>query len=506
MVNLTHTRSTVTILFSVLLLAASGCKKLIEIDPPIDSVNTGVVFNDPDKITAALSGIYFTLMTNTGTPAFSNGHMTVYGGLMADELSPYAGASNVADYQFFTNRLMLSNELVQPLFWNCAYRAVYLSNSILEGLQATTSPAITDSVRRQAEGECRFARAFCYLYLTINFGDVPMPLSTKVMEEAAQKRQPVGKVQEQITADLVAASQLLPDNFAITKGEKLRPNRYAAMALLARHYLYMEKWAEAAAQADAVINSGLFSLPGLEKTFSPSGAEAIWQLKHSTEGTVSPVMEEPRLLMPQASLSLLDPATQEMMLEPAMFEEYSYVFIASFSMTDRLIQAFEPGDKRLDKWTDSLTVPLAAPWNGKKYRFAAKYQRLAATGEAPPPYYTVLRLAEQYLVRAEARAHTGNLAGAVADLNVIRSRAGLPAINATGMTAVLDAVMQERRIELFAEWGHRWFDLKRTGKAAQVLGRIPEKQPWSDTRLLMFIPPAEIQNAPGLSQNPGYTW
>lgn len=505
MVNLTHIRSTVATLFFFLLLTA-GCKKLIEIDPPIDSVSTGVVFNDPDKITAALSGIYFTLMTNTGTPAFSNGHMSVYGGLMADELTPYAGASATADYQFFTNKLLLSNELVQPVFWNCAYRAIYLSNSILEGLQTTQSPAINDSIRRQAEGECRFARAFCYLYLTVNFGDVPMPLSTKVMEEATQRRQPVEKVQEQITADLRAALQLLPDNFAIAKGEKLRPNKYAAIALLARHCLYMEKWEEAAAQADAVINSGVFRLPGLEQTFSPSSSEAIWQLKHSTEGTVSPVMEEPRLLMPQASLSLLDPATQEMMLDPVMFEEYSYMFIASFPMTDRLIQAFEPGDKRLDKWTDSLTVPSAAPWNGKKYRFAAKYPRLMVSGEAPPPYYAVLRLAEQYLIRAEARAHTGNLAGAAADLNILRSRAGLPAISPTTMPALLDAVMQERRIELFAEWGHRWFDLKRTGRAAQVLGKIPEKQPWSDARLLLFIPPAEIQNAPGLSQNPGYTW
>ncbi|MBC9931844.1 RagB/SusD family nutrient uptake outer membrane protein [Chitinophaga qingshengii] len=502
-----YKRSTVTVVLAVLLTMAGGCKKLIEIDPPINSVNTGVVLNDPEKITAALSGIYYTLMTNTGTPTFSNGHMTVYGGLLADELYPYSGAAVAVDYQFYTNKLLLQNELVQPIFWTCAYKAIYLTNALLENIRLTTAPVITDSIKRQLTGECRFARAFCYAYLVNNFGDVPMPLSTAVMEEARQKRQPVEKVREQMVEDLKAAAELLPDNFNLTQGEKVRPNKYAAIALLARQYLYMGKWEDAVAQATVIINSGKFSLTELEKTFGPGSAEAIWQMKHAVEGDgISPDMEEPRLLMPQASLSLLDPASREMMLEPDMFREYSYMFIAPYIMTAQLVQAFEPGDKRLDKWTDSLTAPAVAPWNGISYRFAAKYPRFTANQEIIPPYYTVLRLGEQYLIRAEARAHAGDLAGAATDLNTIRSRAGLPATRAASGEALLDAVAQERRVELFVEWGHRWFDLKRTGKAADVLGKIPEKQPWSNDKLLLFIPPSEIQNAPALSQNPGYTW
>ncbi|MGN6418359.1 MAG: RagB/SusD family nutrient uptake outer membrane protein [Pseudobacter sp.] len=69
---------------------------------------------------------------------------------------------------------------------------------------------------------------------------------------------------------------------------------------------------------------------------------------------------------------------------------------------------------------------------------------------------------------------------------------------------LLDAVMQERAVEFFAEWGHRWFDLKRTGRATSVLGALLHKQPWSNNALLMPIPSAEIQRNPRLTPNPGY--
>jgi hypothetical protein len=68
----------------------------------------------------------------------------------------------------------------------------------------------------------------------------------------------------------------------------------------------------------------------------------------------------------------------------------------------------------------------------------------------------VLRLAEQYLIRAEARAHQGNLTGAKDDLDKIRNRAGLEGIPITNTQAMLDAIAHERQVELFTEWGHRW--------------------------------------------------
>ena len=121
-------------------------------------------------------------------------------------------------------------------------------------------------------------------------------------------------------------------------------------------------------------------------------------------------------------------------------------------------------------------------------------------------YYTVLRLAEQYLIRAEARAQQKiNLPGAISDLNLIRNRAGLDSLSPTlNQQQVMAAVAQERRVELFAEWGHRWLDLKRTGQISAVFNTIPYKSQYQPFQQLYPIPLGELQNDPNLRQNPGY--
>jgi hypothetical protein len=120
----------------------------------------------------------------------------------------------------------------------------------------------------------------------------------------------------------------------------------------------------------------------------------------------------------------------------------------------------------------------------------------------------MLRLAEVYLVRAEAEANGagGGVLAALADLNVVRARAGVLALSTTLTQAqVLTAVARERQVELFAEWGHRWLDLKRTNKAHDVLSAMSSKQPWAgDYQLLYPVPPVEIQVNPRLEQNREY--
>jgi len=109
-----------------------------------------------------------------------------------------------------------------------------------------------------------------------------------------------------------------------------------------------------------------------------------------------------------------------------------------------------------------------------------------------------------YLIRAEAAAELNNLSGALADVNIIRARAGLAAstANVTSQTAVLAAVMHERQTELCFEWGNRWFDLKRTGTAGTVL--TAEKTGWQSYDTLYPLPQAQIQLNNQLTQNPGY--
>ncbi len=118
----------------------------------------------------------------------------------------------------------------------------------------------------------------------------------------------------------------------------------------------------------------------------------------------------------------------------------------------------------------------------------------------------VLRLAEQYLIRAEARAETGDLTGALDDLNVIRSRAGLANSTASTQEEILAAILHERQTELFTEWGHRWLDLKRTGNVDDVMPTVAAEKggSWETTDQFYPVPLSEIDRNPNLTQTPGY--
>jgi hypothetical protein len=149
--------------------------------------------------------------------------------------------------------------------------------------------------------------------------------------------------------------------------------------------------------------------------------------------------------------------------------------------------------------------------SGKQYRSPYKYKQNTATTPREE-YNMVLRLADQYCIRAEARARLDQLPEAVSDLNAIRKRAGLldlPTISTQNQ--VLAAVEQECRIEFFAEWGHRWFDLKRwPARANDGKKRIDEvmtalrPDTWKPTAALWPIPSDERTRNHFLTQNPGY--
>ncbi|MEP7080153.1 MAG: RagB/SusD family nutrient uptake outer membrane protein, partial [Ginsengibacter sp.] len=168
---------------------------------------------------------------------------------------------------------------------------------------------------------------------------------------------------------------------------------------------------------------------------------------------------------------------------------------AYYNLYDVLVNAFEPGDARFANWTKSYVT------GGVTYYFPYKYKIRTA---APVQEYTmVIRFAELFLIRAEARAQQNKLGDARDDLDAIRERATLADLP-TGLSKdqLLAATAQERRVELFGEWGHRWFDLIRTGKAIQVLSSI--KSSISQNDLLYPIPLPAMRTNPNLVQNPGY--
>src|ERR1044072_2621486 len=166
-----------------------------------------------------------------------------------------------------------------------------------------------------------------------------------------------------------------------------------------------------------------------------------------------------------------------------------------YFISDRLLNSFEPNDQRKVSWLDSVNVNGVAYFAPYKYKIGSWE---AIPGGTPMEYYTVLRLAEQYLIRAEARANgaPGGLAAAIQDLNIVRNRAKL--LGYTGpidKAAVLNSIYHERQIELFVEWGHRWLDLKRTGRVDSVMSVVtPQKiggSKWDRNQQLYPIPQTE---------------
>ena len=115
----------------------------------------------------------------------------------------------------------------------------------------------------------------------------------------------------------------------------------------------------------------------------------------------------------------------------------------------------------------------------------------------------VLRLSEQYLIRSEARARLEKYSEASIDINAIRHRAGLSDTTAGSIDEFILIVEKERQKELFTEWGHRWFDLKRLLRADAVLQPVKGEN-WQETDKLYPIPASELLSNPNLTQNDGY--
>jgi hypothetical protein len=280
-------------------------------------------------------------------------------------------------------------------------------------------------------------------------------------------RSPVPAVEQLIEKDLVDAWGLLPDATSNTT-----PDKWAAAALLARFYCYHQNWSQAEMFATKVITKDKFVLvTSLDSVFSATSRETIFQLATVLSNNSS--------------------------AEGATFIPPGAGTIPTFMLTDFLLTAFEPGDLRRVSWVKGVTV------SGQTYYYPYKY-RIRTSQSAATEYNVVLRLAEQYLVRAEARAKQNNNTGAIEDINVIRSRAGLSPVPANSTPAeCLAAVDKERRVELFSEWGHRWFDLKRTNNIDNVLLPIKGTN-WQPTDQFYPIPFSEIQKDPFLVQNQGY--
>ena len=452
------------IIFLLSEISLQGCKKFTQIGAPTSQLSSPAIFSDSVSANAAITGIYSRMMQSNSFASGSFASITALAGLSSDELINYSPNTNLTE--FFQNTLTSFNGNNAGL-WDEIYQYIYTVNLSIERLSASMS--LSPSLRSQLTGEAKFIRAFCNFYLANLYGPVPLITTTNYLNNAKASRVSTDSVYSQIISDLQAAQTSLPNDYSASNGQRVRPNQWAATFLLSRVYLYREQWQKAVDQATSIINnSSQFSLvTNFDSVFLANSSEAIWQLMPVRSGYNTN----------EGSLFILTDVP------------YNY------SLKKTLVNAFSSTDNRRLYWTDSITV------NGKTYYYPFKYK--VQSGSVVTEYSMVFRLAEMYLVRAEANANLGNISTAQDDLNIIRNRAGLINTTATTKSDLIDAVLVERQLELFTEWGHRWFDLKRSNTADAVL-RPLKGIGWSAHDTLYPIPQIEIQNDSYLSQNDGY--
>lgn len=446
----------------VLMYTLQSCDSFVDVDLPVSQLTGIVVFENNITANAALIDVYSKLRDG-GMMTGSIGGSSLVLGAYADELT-YFGNDVVNIGLVYQNNLLPTT--TYPLtYWRTSYHQIYCTNAIIEGCEA--SVALTESDKNVLIGEALFLRALLHFNLSNLFHDIPYITTTSYETNRLISRMPLATVRQNVIEDLTRAANLLPE--AYSDPEKFRPNRAAVKALLARVYLYNGQWAEAANSASEVINNNLYTWEtDLNKIFLKASTTTIWQLSPKLPGNNAE-------------------------------EGIAFFFNAgpppNVALSNDLVNSFEENDLRKTNWI--LAISNAS---GTWHR-AYKYKQNQNTGTSVE-YSVVLRLAEQYLIRAEARARQGELVSAIEDLNRIRNLAGLPDTAATNQEQLIEAIGKERKHEFFAEYGHRFYDLKRTNRLDAVLS--PVKPNWNSTDQHWPIPELETLANPNLTQNAGY--
>jgi len=441
----------------------SSCDSFVEVDLPNSQLTANTVFEEKATANAAMTDIY-SKIRDAGLLTGSASGLSHLLGNYTDELKFYGDPQNNT-VAFYNNSLIASNTEIKGL-WDSSYNQIYAANAVIEGIEKSVHLPGPD--KKQLIGEALFVRALLHFYLTNLFGDVPYITSTDYEQNRRAKKISVDMVYSSIKIDLEQAVLLLPENYV--SQDRVRPNKYAAHALLARVDLYAGLWDEASNEASAILNyTELYSYEeDLDKIFLKESTATIWQLAPGFIGG-----------------NTLESVTFNFTSGPPPLS----------ALTDGFMSAFTQNDLRKTHWTKAVTDGTTTWYHPFKYK--------QSDTDSSKEYSIIFRLAEIYLIRAEARAQSGDLIGAKEDLNKVRHTAALLDTTAITQAEILEAILQERQLELFTEFGHRFFDLKRFNKIQSVLSVV--KTGWDTHDALFPIPEVELNLNPNLKpQNSGY--
>ncbi len=433
-------------LIPLLVVATAACDELLDVQPVNETPDTEAI-HDAATAQAALIGAYGSLASGS----YYGGDLLIFSDLLADNAVHTGTSHSYAEGDLLD--VTADNGVVSGM-WNVLYFGIHRVNVVLRDVPDIS---MSDGTRRRIMGEAYFLRALHYHNLVRLFGDVPLVTTpfSGVDEASAVTRAPAAEVYAQILEDLDSAAVRVSSS-----GPATRATLGAVEALRSRVLLYQGDWAGAEAAAEAVQGMGYALVDDFSDLFDPDGAPTSEDIFRAV-------------------------------FTPADYNIIGYYYISAgcgggrgeVALDPTLVDAFEAGDERGD-WT---VFTVGDDVCGGRYPTTAGAEDVH-----------VIRYGEVLLNLAEALARQDRLGEAVDVYNEVRVRAGLAehelGTDVTTQQDVLDAIWQERRVEL-AQEGDRWTDLVRTGRADDVLGA-------ETCNLLLPIPQEELDVAPNLEPNP----
>lgn len=444
-----------------------SCDNILEREP-LDEVNADKVVTDEVSANAAVAGLYNELQSSD----YYGDNYLIIGDVSSDI------AQSIGTWDFYremdTYQVSAAGNTENDNFYTRAYAAINLANNILEKIpELSTIPL---EAKDPMLGAAYFVRGLAMFDMTRLYGGVidvvgtmGVPIITEATNSLSELQYPARPTLTEsysaVEKDLLTALDLLPES-----NNKSIASKGAARALLSRLYLYLKKYDESASYATAVITDPNYSInPNFEDIFATKlGVESIFELNFNS----SDQSEIRNWYNPNGGRG--DLTTHEPFYEEA---------------------TANPNDVRGKLFGFSES-------NG---HFQTKYQKPGGIDNI-----VILRLAEMYLNRAEARANMNDFAIAIEDLNIIRTRAGIGVITPipTTQDELLSVIYTQRKLE-FAFEGHRYFDLMRSGKILEVLHNISRKNGPDVSlpeigRAVFPIPNFELDANPNLIQNEAY--
>lgn len=400
----------------------------------------------------------------------------------------YAGGDNPNNFQLDEFTVTTINANVER-DWAYLYEGISRANAVLDNVGDIDAPDFPEERKSQVLGEAAFLRAYAYFQLVNLWGEVPLVLNKVNSTDPSVVFQPKVSQQEVYDAmidDLLFSAEALPTSFA---QNQQRVTKGAALAMLSKAYAHQPtpNWTLVRQYAQEVIDLGIYSLvDDYDELWQPNNentSESIFEIQFV--GGTNEANWGPQLWLPP---SLTNDGWRK-------FNTPSKDLIAAFDT--------EEDDVRKNA---SILLEGGIPWQDSDYPSGVipfPYKQRLANGWSSPNNYLLLRLADVILLLAEAENELNNLPQATAALNQIRNRVGLDDTNASSQGELRTAIQNERRLELAFE-GHRWFDLKRTGTALNIMNALDRNYDIQEQELDWPIPQSELDRNPNLNQNNGY--